>query len=294
VDLKRLRYFVVLAEELHFGRAAERLGISQPPLSQQIARLEKELGVELLSRTSRHVALTEPGRLFLEEARRTLSHANQAVHVARRAGRGELGRLSVGFVPVCGVIPHAVRRFVRRFPSVSLSLRGMASAAQLTAIEAGDLDVGFVHMPVDRGDLAVEEVQRHRLMAAMPTRHRLSRLRSVAWRSLEGEPFIGFPRPSAPGAYDAIMTLFRQAGFGPNVVHETDSLLARLRLVGAGVGVSLLPAYVARFPRSGVVLRPLRPPRPWASIGMVHAGRTASPALARFIAVVREVASAGL
>jgi DNA-binding transcriptional LysR family regulator len=189
------------------------------------------------------------------------------------------------------VIPRAVRRFVRRFPSVQLSLRSMASAAQLAALEAGDIDVGFVHMPVDRGSLAVEEVQRHPLLAALPTRHRLARLSSVSWRSLEGEPFIGFPRQSAPGAYDAIMTFFRQAGFGPNIVHETDSLLARLRMVGAGLGVSLLPAYAAAFPRSGVVLRPLRRPRPWASIGMVHARRPASPVLGRFIAVVGEAAA---
>ena len=291
VDLRRLRYFVVLAEELHFGRAAERLGISQPPLSQQVFRLEKELGVELFRRTSRRVELTEPGRLFLDEARRTLAQADQAVHVAQRAQRGEVGRLNVGFVPACGVMPVAVRRFARRLPGVKLSLRSMASAAQLAALEAGELDVGFVHLPVDRGALEVEEVQRHPLLAALPTRHRLSRFARVSWRSLEGEPFIGFPRASAPGAYDAILTLFRQAGFGPNVVHETDSLLARLRLVGAGLGISLLPAYASRFPRPGVVLRPLCPPRPYAAIGMAHAPRRATPALARFIAVVRDVAA---
>ena len=290
MELRRLRYFVALAEELHFGRAAERLGISQPPLSQQIARLEKELAVRLLSRTSRSVSLTEPGRLFLEEARRTLRQVDHAAHVAQRAAGGEVGQLRIGFVPACGVIPVGVRRFAHRFPSVRLTLRNMGTADQVAALVEGALHVGFVHLPIDARGLAVEEVQRDPLLAAIPQRHRLARRSSLSLRALAGEPFIGFPRTSAPGAYDAIRTLFRQAGFTPNVVHETDSILARLRMVGAGLGVSLLPAYAARSPRNGVVLRPLRPPRPVAAIGMVHAPRHATPALARFLSTMREVA----
>jgi DNA-binding transcriptional LysR family regulator len=292
MELRRLRYFVALAEELHFGRAAERLGISQPPLSQQIARLESDLGVELLKRTSRSVTLTEPGRLFLEEARRTLCQVDHAAHVAQRAAGGEVGHLRIGFVPACGVIPLGVRRFATRFPGVQLTLRNMATADQVESLVEGALHVGFLHLPIDARGLAVEEVQRDPLLAAIPQHHRLARRSSLSLRSLVGEPFIGFPRASAPGAYDAIRTIFREAGFTANVVHETDSLLARLRMVGAGLGVSLIPAYAKRSPRIGVVLRPLRPPRPVARIGMVHAPRHTTPALSRFLSLVREVARA--
>jgi DNA-binding transcriptional LysR family regulator len=291
LELRHLRYFTALAEELHFGRAAERLHISQPPLSQQIAQLEKQLGVRLLTRTSRSVELTDAGRLFLDEARRTLAQAEHAKHVAERAGRGDLGQLAVGLLAACGVIPRAVRRFIRRYPGVQLTLKVMSSAEQLAALAQGRLDVGFVHLPAGAEALAVEEVEGHVLVAALPSGHRLARQPSISWGALAGESFIGFPRASAPAAYDAIVSRLREAGFHPNVVHRTDSMLARLRLVGAGVGISLLPAFVTRLPHPGVVLRPLRPPRLRAAIGVAHDPARRSPALDRFLAVVREVAS---
>ena len=289
VELRHFRYFVALAEELHFGRAAQRLHISQPPLSQQIAALEREIGVSLLRRTSRTVELTAAGRRFLVEARQTLAQAESAVDLARRAAQGEVGRLQIGFVPVCGLIPVAIRRFMHRFPQVKVTLRSMASAEQLDGVLRGRLDVGFVHLPITVRGLEVEPVESHALMVALPARHRLLGQRTVAWRALDGEPFIGFPRTAAPGAYDTLMGHFREAGLIPNVVHETDSLLARLRMVGAGVGVSLLPAYAGSFNRPGVTLRPLGPPRAEARIGMVHCPPHLTPALTRFLDVVREV-----
>jgi DNA-binding transcriptional LysR family regulator len=291
VELRHLRYFVALAEELHFGRAAERLEISQPPLSQQIASLEKELGVPLLRRSSRSVELTEAGKRFLDEARQTLAQARHTVDVARRAARGEVGQLRIGFVPVCGVISTAIRRYARRFPDVRLSLRCMASAEQLGALLHGSLDVGFVHMPIDRPGLEAEAVQSHPLVAAIPTSHPLSRRASIPWRALEGETFIGFPRSSAPGAYDVLLGRLREAGFNARIVHETDSLMARLRMVGAGLGVSLLPSYAEKYPHAGVVLRPLQPPTPSAVIGVVHSPAHATPALAGFLPIVRGAAA---
>ena len=290
MELRHLRYFVTLAEELHFGRAAERLHISQPPLSQQIAALEKEIGVPLLRRTSRSVELTEAGRVFLVEARQTLKQAHNAVELARRGARGEVGRLQVGFVPACGVIPAAIRRFMRKFPRVEVTLRHMPSAEQMDAVLHGRLDVGFVHMPTGVADLAAEPVESHALMAALPARHPLARRRTIAWSALEGEAFIGFPRVAAPGAYDAIMGRLREAGLVPRVVHETDSLLARLRMVGAGLGVSVLPDYARNFNHPGVALRPLGSPPARTQIGMVHFPPRHTPALGRFMDVVREVA----
>ncbi len=290
MELRHLRYFVALAEELHFGRAAERLHISQPPLSQQIAALEREIGVPLLRRTSRSVELTEAGRVFLVEARQTLNQARNAVELARRGARGEVGRLLIGFVPACGVIPTAIRRFMRRFPKVEVTLRHMASAEQMDAVLHGRLDVGFVHLPTGVADLACEPVESHAMVAALPSRHPLSRRRTIAWGALEGLAFIGFPRVAAPGAYDAIMGRLREAGLVPRVVHETDSMLARLRLVGAGLGVSLLPEYARNFNHPGVTLRPMASPPARTQIGMVHFPPRHTPALGRFMDVVRELA----
>jgi DNA-binding transcriptional LysR family regulator len=290
VELRHFRYFVALAEELHFGRAAQRLHISQPPLSQQIAALEKEIGVRLLRRTSRIVELTEAGKRFLEQARETLAQAGNAVSLARRAAQGEIGRLQVGFVPVCGVFPVAIRRFMRRNPDVRVTLRNMASADQLDAILHGRLDLGFVHCPISVAGLECQTVETHALVAALPTNHRLASHRTIPWRALEGEPFIGFPRVSAPAAYDVLMGRLRDAGLNPNVVHETDSLLARLRMVGAGAGIALVPSYAAKFPRPGVGLRPMAPPRTVVQIGLVHCPTHLTPAIARFTAVVREIA----
>jgi DNA-binding transcriptional LysR family regulator len=288
VDLKHLRYFIALAEELHFGRAAERLGISQPPLSQQIARLEKELGVSLLRRTSRSVALTAGGQAFLEEARRTLAQAQHAVHVARGAERGEVGELRVGFVPACGAIPRGVRRFTRQYPAVRLTLRNLTTADQLEQLASGKLHVGFVHLPIDARGLIVELVQQDSVLAAVPERHPLAGQPAVSLRSFAGEPFISFPRGAAPGLHDYMITSFREAGVTARVAHETDSILARLRMVGAGLGLSLIPSYAERLPRPGVVLRPLKPAKLVSRIGMVHAARYATPAVARFLSVVRE------
>jgi DNA-binding transcriptional LysR family regulator len=291
VELKHLRYFVTLAEELHFGRAATRLQISQPPLSQMIRRLENELGVSLFRRSSRNVELTEPGRLFLAEARRTLSHAAHSVRVARQAEHGKIGHLEIGFVPACGVFPRAVRTFARRFPGVRLTLRDMSSAEQVSAVARGVLDVAFVHLPVGRDGLVVEPVQRNALLAALPEGHPLASRRQISWQALAAEPFVGFPRASAPEAYDSILARLRRSGFTPQVVYETDSLLARLRVVAAGLGVSLVPDYAARLPREGVVFRPLAEPAPLVGFGTVHDPERTTPALSAFLAVVRETAA---
>ena len=289
MELRHFRYFVAVAEELHFGRAARRLHISQPPLSQQIAALEQEIGVPLLRRTSRSVELTEAGERFLGEARETLAQAGNAVALARRAAQGEIGRLQIGFVPICGVIPVAVRRYMVRYPDVRVTLRDQGSAEQVDSILRGTMDVGFVHGPISAAGLECQTVESHALVVALPTRHRLSSESTIAWRALAGEPFIGFPRASAPAAYDVLMGRLRGAGLDPRVVHETDSVLARLRMVGAGLGVALIPAYAARFHRPGVTLRPLRPPRAVIQIGMVHCPAHLTPAIARFVAVVGEV-----
>jgi DNA-binding transcriptional LysR family regulator len=170
-----------------------------------------------------------------------------------------------------------------------VTLRNQESSEQLEAILRGRMDVGFVHCPISVPGLECLTVESHALVVAIPTRHRLSAERTIAWRALQGEPFIGFPRAAAPAAYDVLRGRMREAGLEPHVVHETDSLLARLRMVGAGLGIALVPGYAARFPRPGVTLRPLRPPRAVAQIGMVHCPAHLTPALSRFMDVVRDL-----
>ena len=200
MELRHLRYFVAVAEELHFGRAARRLEMAQPPLSIQIQRLEKELGVKLLERTQRHVGLTAAGRVFLERARRVLEQAELAVHAAQRAGRGETGSLAVGFVgsATYGVLPEVLRLFRRRFPDVDLMLYEMGSTAQQRAVVEGRLHLGLIRTPRDNAGLdealAQQVVQREPLVVALPKGHALTRLETLPLIQLAAEPFILFPR----------------------------------------------------------------------------------------------------
>jgi DNA-binding transcriptional LysR family regulator len=295
MELRHLRYFAAVAEELHFGRAARRLHIAAPPLSQQIRNLEAELGVQLLARTKRRVRLTDVGRLFLEEARSTLAQADRAVRIVRRAGNGEIGQLAIGFVPAADlrVLPTVLPRFAKRFPDVQLILHLMNGALQVEALRGNRLHVGLLRLPVDDESLVVESILREPFVIALPERHRLTSYRRVPIRALTREPYIFFPRPLAPPLYDLIVSVCRQAGVILNVTHESDNMQTILSLIAAGLGVSLQPASIQHIQRKGVVYRPLRSPLLHAELGVAYKRDSDSAVLRAFLEVLREAASEG-
>jgi DNA-binding transcriptional LysR family regulator len=260
MDPRRLRYFMAVAEELHFGRAARRLNISQPPLSMQIRALENELGTVLFVRDRRHVALTDAGRVLVAEAGRILPQLDQARTAVRRAGRGEIGRLAIGFItPVAyNFLPNLLAAFRRRYPSVLLTLREEMSDQQLNELESGILDVGLMAAPVDRSFITSHTVWRERVIVALPARHHLARSTSVSVRSLAGEPFIMFPRSIAPALYDEVLQFCRRAGLSLDIVQEAAQSQTIISLVSAGIGLAILPESIRGLRRAGVAYRPMR------------------------------------
>jgi DNA-binding transcriptional LysR family regulator len=259
IELRHLRYFIAVAEELHFGRAAERLHIAQPPLSQQIRKLEAILGVPLLQRTSRVVKLTSAGELFLERARRTVRRVQEDLEEARSVGRGGVGFLKVGFIGsgMLTVLPSVLGRYRRQYPNVNLLLNELYSAGVMRALEEGTIDVGFLRDGGPAAGLDVSTVFSEPFVCVLPRRHPLARRRVLSAANLRDEPFVLFPSIVGRAAYEKTVSLCTQHGFRPNVVQEAPQLLTIARLVEAGLGVTILPACVERIAPPGVVCRRL-------------------------------------
>jgi DNA-binding transcriptional LysR family regulator len=253
-DLRRLRYFVAVAEELHFGRAARRLNLSQPPLSVQIRTLEREIGTPLLVRTQRRVELTEAGRVLLDEARRLLDQAEAAVVHVRRAAEGAIGRLAIGFVSTVdySILPPLVRRFRQKHPGIALKLLELTGDRQQALLQSGELDLGLSILPSPGAGLTMRPVFREPLIAAVPANHRLAGRRRTALRSLAQEPFIQFPRELAPGLYDLAIAACQKAGFTPHLAQEAIQMQTILGLVAAGLGVALVPQCMSKLQRPDV------------------------------------------
>jgi DNA-binding transcriptional LysR family regulator len=290
MELRHLRYFVTVAEELHFGRAAARLHVSQPPLSMQIKALEEELGTRLLSRTQRKVELTAAGAVFLKEAREILQRVDQAAAAARRAARGEAGELAVGFVSIAdyNVLPAALSAMRERSPGIALTLHEATTDVQLRELAGERLDVGFVLPPVNDPRLTLLPLLREPLVAALPQQHPLAAGRGkLPLARLRDAPFILFPRHMAPGLYDDIVSFCRQAGFSPRVDQEAIQMQTIVSLVSAGLGVALIPASLRNLGRAGVVYRALREPSPLTQIALAWRTGDERPTLARFLEAVR-------
>ncbi|MGP8201819.1 MAG: LysR family transcriptional regulator [Limisphaerales bacterium] len=293
MELRHLKYFVAVAEELHFGRASERVGIAQPPFSQQIKKLEEEIGVPLLWRSKRHVELTAAGKVFLVEARKILAEAGKAGHMARRAARGEIGQLSVGFVSSAfyGEFTPVFRIMRARHPDVALALQDMTSEEQVRAMKENKLDVGLVRPPVPGAEgLAFEVVLREPFVVVLPKSHSLARQKSLAVNDLAQESFLMVPRSLGPGFYDQIIQLCAQSGFAPKVALEISSTQTIVSLIAGGMGVSLVPYSLQHLRRTGVVYRPLKPPVPKTELAVMWRAEDSSPALSLFLGIIREVA----
>lgn len=244
MDLRQLRQFVAVAEERSFRRAAERLHVSQPPLSVAVQRLEAEVGATLLDRTRHHVRLTVAGEAFLREARRTLAHAQLSVEIAQRAAAGKLGTLRLSFVPsaALGVVPQLLRTFREDYPDVKLVLTGDTTAHQMAALLSGATDVGIVVPPMhDAGDFRVQPYCEQELMLAVPDTHPLAQQQRVQLRDLASESFVGFPFKEGPGFESVVMAACQDCGFIPHFVEVAAQMQTILALVGGGIGIALVP-----------------------------------------------------
>jgi len=258
-DLGLLRSFVAVAEELHFGRAARRLHIAQPPLSMRIKRLEAALDVRLLERSRRHVALTEAGVFLLERARALLAEAERARIETQRVGRGEEGVLCIGYTPTATfeVLPRVLAAYRARRPRVRLELREMRSPEQPDALRRGRIELGFVCAPVASEGLAERVLAHEGLVLALPERHPLASRRKVRAIDLEGLPFVRVRPDVEPGWAGTASAALRRHGVSPEVVQETDGKIAQLGLVAAGIGCALVSESMTRLGRAGVVYRPV-------------------------------------
>jgi DNA-binding transcriptional LysR family regulator len=288
MELRHLRYFIAVAEELHFGRAAQVLGISQPPLSQQIQALEQELGARLFERTNRRVELSEAGRLFLEEARLVLAQVDKAADVARRAQLGELGELKIGFTssaPFSSTIPQAIFAFRQSFPAVHLNLREMSSTQVADALVDESIQVGIMRPLPLPDSLTVVELMREPLVAVLSSKHPLvaGSEEGLFLSALALEPFVFFPRSYGSGLYTQLLSLARDAGFSPHFAQEAGEAMTIIGLVAAGLGVSVLPASYRRMRIDGVVYRPLLDPEAISAVWLVQRKDQNSPMAKAFV-----------
>ena len=291
-DLWQLRYFMAVAEHLHFGRAAAALHISQPPLSRAIRALEEKLGVTLFARNRRRVELTPAGARLLEETRRTLGQLERTVQELRGMASGERGRLRIGFVSLAdygGVLAELLKAYKAARPGVQLALREMLSPEQSLALAAGELDFGLLLPPVAESEgLEHLVVQRERFVAALPARHRLAAARGpLAMSELAGERFVMVPRQIAPGLYDIVSGLAARAGFSLNVTQEANQMQTVVSLVSSGLGAAVVPGSVANLGRRGVVYRKLADRHPVLELWLAWRGGSGGPAADAFIAQAR-------
>ncbi|MBO1012795.1 LysR family transcriptional regulator [Achromobacter sp. SD115] len=259
MDLRQLRYFVAVAEELHFGRAAKRLAISQPPLSFNIRQLEASLGMELLRRTTREVALTEAGKVIYREALKLLALARDAEEQARRAANGEAGAVHIGFVGSSFLTRLAsdVRAYAVARPEVEVVLYELSSYEQIDALQRGQIDIGIVHPRVMPSGVSSRVLHREDFVCLLPATHPLAALETIDAQQLQHDDFVLFPRDFSPGYYDKILALCLQAGFTPHIRHKVRNMLTIATLVSHEFGVSLVPASLGKVQLPNLACRPL-------------------------------------
>ena len=285
--LHQLHAFVVLAELRHFGRAADRLGIAQPPLSQQIRRLEEKVGFPLFTRTPGRVELTPAGVELLPAARRALDAAESGLSAARRAGGGEVGRLRIGFAASLAltILPGLLRTYRERFPAVRTEIHEMTTAPQVTALRDRAIDVGFVREVVAEPGLACEPILSEGFVAVLPTGHPLSDLRAVPIAALAGEELVLLPRAAGPAVHDRIVNLFRDNGVEPTIGQRAVEWQTACAFVAAGMGVSVAPAGVRRMRLSGVVYRQLDPDIARTVVAVCWRSADQNPLVDQFVAL---------
>ena len=294
MELRHLRYFIAVAEELHFTKAAERLHIAQPPLSQQIQQLEAELGVKLFERkTKRQVQLTEAGKVFLQEAYQLLVQLETAVALTQKTGRGETGQLRIGFTSlvIYDLLPLILQQFREQFLEVELVLLELTTSKQEQALRDSLIHVGFAHPPLEDDTLSYKCIHSETLVVALSSTHSLAEKEHICVQSLLSEPLIMFPRYLAPGLYDRIMSLFQQRNFKPNITQEAIQMQTIIGLVSAGMGVAITPSSLQNLQRSGVVYRPILEEVPVIETAVIWQQNNLTPIVENFLQFTQKAIS---
>ncbi|MYM34025.1 LysR family transcriptional regulator [Duganella sp. FT94W] len=291
MEFRQLRYFLAVAEHLHFTVAAERLGIAQPPLSQQIIKLEREIGTKLFIRHPRRVELTEAGAIFKERAQRVLEDANDALEHVKMAARGESGHLSVGFAGSTVFHPtvaRLLRRFREDYPGVKIRTEESNAAALVGKLADAQVDCAMIRLPLDCGDAVVTTLVQEKMIAVLPHGHALGRRRSIDLKQLAGDPFILYPRAIGPELYDAIISACHTAGFSPKIEMESPQISSGVNMVAAGFGVAIIPESIGQFRAEGVTYQALRNKDLGTAIALITRPREKSVTVNNFRELVRQ------
>ncbi len=290
MELKHLVSFISVAEHLSFVRAAGELHISQPALSGQIRRLEEELGVQLLFRNHHQVKLTDAGTVFLAESRATLARARLAADRARRAARGEIGRLRLGFVSSAAleIVPGIVVAFRKKHPQIAFDLTNLRTSSQVKSLLSRTIDVGFLRLPLLNESLNIQTIHREAFIVVLPQGHELARAKQVRLSELKNERFIAYGRRWAPGFYDSVVQLCHGEGFAPNILQETGEMYTAISMVAAGSGVAILPKSVVLAQSKNIVMKPLPASTPLSEIAIATRKDDLSPLIEAFVALARD------
>jgi DNA-binding transcriptional LysR family regulator len=291
MDRRRLRGFIALAEELHFGRAAARSNITQPALSQQLRQLEEELQIELVQRTKRRVALTRAGEAFLIECRKIVANMDHAVHLVREVDRGLSGQIVVGATaPALYIgLPAMIKRYKDLMPGIQVLVRECTTTIQESALRSGEIDVSICHPPLEDATLACIEIARMPFDVVMSDANPLATRDRLYLRDLAGESFIVFARAIAPNMYDIVIAMCREAGFSPKVILEASPAQSIVGMAACGVGIGLIASQMQHFPHPMAVFRSLTGTAPMLTLGAAHRGGTPPIAVQRFVEVAVEV-----
>lgn len=293
IELRHLRYFAAVAEELHFGRAAQKLHIAQPALSRQIQRLEEEIGTRLLERTQRSVALTAAGKAYLARANRILDEVAQAGGEALRVANGEAGALKVSFIhsSTYNLTPAALDLFTTRHPRIHLELQESTVFQQVEALDRGEVDIGLLRPPLESKELEWETILTEDFVLAVPQTHRLAKRRSVPAAALHDEPFILFNRQQSPLFYERITGFCEKAGFSPRIAQRAIQIHTVLGLVGAGLGIAIVPNAALKLFMPRVRFVALEEPIEPVEVALAWRRDNLNPAVRLFRAAVRDAAT---
>ena len=295
MELRHLRYFIAVAEEHSFLKAADRLHISQPPLSTQVRDLESQLGVTLLMRSSKGITLTEPGKVFYAEARAVLARVEHARVSMRRSARGEEGKLKIGFVSIVdySFLPPGLKAYRQKYPGVEVDLHELTTDAQLKELARESLDVGLALAPVEVSEVQYHQLCTEPLLVAVAATHPLARrdVNGVRLQELAMESFVMIPRAVAPGYYDTFIEFCKSGGFVPRIEQSAKQMQTIISLVSNNFGVAIVPASLQHLQRTGVSYLPFQDTAPTIDIGMIHRRQDTNPAIESFLAVLRQAVS---